>query len=328
MPSDSATARAMKAARARYTLRRFEVLARGGKPRRPLCLVYGNCQAEPIRALLASSDQFARSYDAVPIPAVHEITASQTARLRRVLRAASLLIAQPITEGYRGLPLGITEVAACTPRDCRVVRFPALHYDALYPLQVNVHVGERLTVSTPKTVYHDLRTLCAAARGLSADAAVRWVSEYRPPEHALRAAASQAAAMIRARESATDVHIFDRIIASPQEHGRSFFTVNHPARFVLRRIASRLLDILEFPQQPDDHHGEPLGVFRTPLEQPVIDALGLVARPAPDWIIKGKRVPTADVVRLHLDWYRQHSNAMRHGLSEHAERIAAFGLLL
>jgi Polysaccharide biosynthesis enzyme WcbI len=309
-------------------MRRSEALARGGKPRRPICLVYGNCQAEPVRALLASSAEFADAYEAVRLPAVHEVSASQVPRFQRMFRAASLIVTQQVKDGYRGLPLGTGELIGLAPNDCRVIRFPALYYDALYPLQVYVHVDGPPPVPAPMTVYHDLRTLCTAANGLCAEAAVRWVSEYGPPETALHAAAERAAAMVRHYESGADIRVLDTIIARPQAHARSFFTVSHPARFVMQRIADGVQDILGLTPSSDVHaNREPLGLFRTPLEQSVIDALGLAAEPASDWIIKGKRVSTADLVRLHVDWYRQRPDVVRAGLNEHADRIAAFGLL-
>jgi hypothetical protein len=334
MSIQSAAARAKRASLASYTLRRtaftvqrFEVLARSGKPRRPICLVYGNCQAEPVRALLASSAEFTDAYEVVRIPAVHEVRASQMARFERIFRAASLILTQPVKDGYRGLPLGTDELLAQAARDCNVIRFPALYYDALYPLQIYVHVDGGPALSAPMTEYHDLRTLCAATKGLPTEATVRWVSEYRPPDAALHAAAEHASAMIRHYESGTDVRVLDSII-SPQAHARSFFTVSHPARVVLQRIADGIQEVLGFKPVSNGHDGrEPLGLFRTPLEQPVIDALGLATEPSVDWIIKGKPVSTDDVVRCHLNWYRQRPDVVQAGLSEHADRIAEFGLL-
>src|SRR5205085_7499609 len=96
-----------RAGRSKYRLRRFERLARGEEPRRPLCLVYGNCQAEPLRVLLDESADFADRYETVRIPPVHEINAVQVGKLQRVLHLASLIVAQPIKDNYRELPLGI-----------------------------------------------------------------------------------------------------------------------------------------------------------------------------------------------------------------------------
>jgi len=319
---------AMRAARTSHSLRRFDALARGGKTRRAVCLVYGNCQAEPIRALLERVPEFADSYEAVQIPPVHLIRDPEIAKLQRVFGTASLVIAQPIKDGYRGLPLGMREMVAFAPRDCELIRFPALHYDALYPFQVDVHIRGRQAIQAPLTMYHDLRTLCAAAKELSAADAARWVSHYSPPASRLLGLAEQAAARIRNRASATDIPALDAVITAADGHARSFFTVNHPARFVLAHLADGVCASLGFITAEAPRSGrEPLGVIRTPLESAVIDALGLAGDTVPDWVIKGKRIANADVVELHLDWYRRHREVMRSGLREHAERIADFGLL-
>jgi Polysaccharide biosynthesis enzyme WcbI len=326
----AATLRATRAAQATYDLWRCEAGHRR-KSTRPLCLVYGNCQAEPIRALLAGSSVFAESYDAVRVPAVHEIGRSHVARLQRVLRAASVVVAQPIKDGYRGLPLGTEEIVALAPRSCTVIRFQALHYDALYPFQFNLRGEHLLDISAPLTAYHDLRALCAAAKGLTVDAGVSWVREYIPATAELRAAAEQAEALIRERERMTDISIAGSIVSPPRAHTPSFFTVNHPSRFVLQRTARAIHDILGLDWRGDtsDSEGarEPLGKYRTPVERPIVDALGLDCEPTSDWIIKGRRVSAAHVARRHISWYRRRPDLVRAALGTHAERIAAFRML-
>lgn len=325
----AAAARAKQTLWAARAFQRFEVIARGGRPGRPLCVVYGNCQAEPVRALLAASPEFANSYEAVPVPAVHEISAAQTAKLQCVLRRASLLLAQPVKDDYRGQPLGIQQLVGLAPRNCRVIRFPALYYDALYPFQVIAHDGDQIARPAPLTLYHDLRIMCAAANRLGSVAALRWISEYRPPLTAVSTAAERAAEKFRDSERAAEVGVLDCILASSQSHASSFFTVNHPARYVLLFIALRIHDMLGFARWQD--HGdtrEPLGVFRTPLEQPVVDALGLTCDATVDWTIKGKRVSMATLLRRHLEWYLDHPDVVRVGLKEHAAKIAALGLLV
>jgi hypothetical protein len=326
----AAPSRAKQAARAAYDLWRSDP-ARRRDDARPLCLVYGNCQAEPVRALLAGSPEFADSYEAVRLPAVHEIRASNLPRFGRLVRAASVIAAQPIKDGYRGLGLGTKEVLALAPSNCKVIRFQALHYDAHYPFQFNLRDEDLRDVAAPLTAYHDLRVLCAAAKGLSVEAAARWISEYRPPEAALRAAAEQAEALIRDRDRTTDISIAESIVAPPRTHGPSFLTVNHPTRLVLQRTASAIermlgvdatIDAGGAPSAP-----EPLGRYRTPLEHAVVDALGLPWEPTTGWIVKGRRVSTADVARRHLRWYRRRPDYVKAGLGAHAERIAAFGLL-
>jgi len=295
---------------------------------RPLCLVYGNCQAEPIRALLASSPEFANRYEALPMPAVHEIPPSRLPALQTIIRASSLIIAQPIKDDYRGLPIGTNQIAALAPRDCIVLRFQAMHYDALYPFQFNVLGDDRLGISAPLTAYHDLRTLSAAARGFSTNSAMHWLSHLRPSQHALRTVADHAGALIRTRDSTTDIRLFDSIVARPGAGPPSFFTVNHPSRLVLQRIADSIHEILGLTAATNEVDGrQPLGQYRTPIEQCVIDALGLSLEPTHDWVIDGRRVSTAHIVRRHLAWYRRRPDVVRAALDAHADRIATFGLV-
>ena len=328
MPAGPWVRRVTQSARDSWTLRHFALLARARKPKQPLCVVYGNCQAEPIRTLLAGSTAFADAYETVRIPPVHEITVRQLEKLHRLLGMTSLIVAQPIKDGYRRLPLGINQIRDHAPTGCKIIRFPALHYDALYPFQVTILLRDWFAVPAPITVYHDLRTLCAAARGSTGDSGARWVSGYEPPEPMLRVAAEEARTMMRHRESKADIQVLDWITASPESHADSFFTISHPSLRVLNRIAESVHEILGLssPTNGRSHH-EPLGVLRTPLEQPVIDVLGLASAPRPDWTIKGKTTSMDDVVRRQLAWYRDHPEVVEAGVSEHADRIAAFSLL-
>lgn len=323
----TAAVRARRVARDIVTLRRFASLARGGKPRRPLCLVYGNCQAEPIRVLLASSPEFAARYETIRIPAVHEINAVQLRMLERLLRSTSLLIAQPIKEGYRQMSLGLHEILRYTPPSCQVIRFPNLRYDALYPFQAAVLTGNWNAASVPVTVrYHDLRTLCAAARRFSVEAATRWLSDYQPPKAVLKDIGDESAARLRRRESRADIRVFDWLLTGPERHARSFFTHNHPARVVLDRIANSVISRLGLAGGTLGD-AEPLGIWRTPLERPVVDALGLRCEARPDWIINGRPIVTIDLLQRHMNWYRRHPEIVQAAVNEHGERAAALGLL-
>ena len=332
MSLPSAAAYAKDAALATFASRRLQVIARSGRSRRPLCLVYGNCQAEPIRALLARSGPFTQQYQTVAIPAVHEVGARGVRTLQRLARMAALIVAQPIKAGYRGLPVGTQEMAALAPAGCRVVRFPALYYDALYPFQVIVHVGsprvERKAISAPVTIYHDLRNLCAAAKGLRGENALRWIGEFRPPAGAIGIAATQATELIRRHDRCSDISAFDVVVGRDSSPQPSFFTVNHSAHSVLRHIAEALHSLLGLtpPVDAGRDDTEPLGTFRTPREQPVIEALGLGCEPQPDWVIRGRRVRASEVARRQLAWYSERPDLVRAALHEHADRIALLGL--
>jgi hypothetical protein len=67
---------------------------------RPLGLVHGNCQAEALRVLLAGSPTL--PWQLLRVPPVHELEAGDLPHLDRLLAGATLLLAQPVRDGYRG----------------------------------------------------------------------------------------------------------------------------------------------------------------------------------------------------------------------------------
>jgi hypothetical protein len=241
-------------------------------------------------------------------------------------RKASLIITQPIKTHYRDLPLGTNEILNHASSGCTVIRFQALHFDAFYPFQCNVLGSDRIGVCAPRTAYHDLRIVCAAAASLNARTTVRWLNSYRPDEDALRKCAESAASLVRERDRTTDVSLSNWVFPEAG-NPRTFFTINHPTRFVLEKIVSNVHTLLGLTQPVYTDDREPLGRYRAPLEQPVMNALGLRVQPQADWIINGRTVSLSRIVRRQLDWYQRHPDVVRAAVAAQAERIRAFDLL-
>ena len=129
----------------------------------PVLLVWGNCQAEAVRAPLAASPSL--QMRPVRIPPVFELTASDIDPLRRLVGRASVLLAQPVKDGYRDLPLGTAEVASLMPKGGTVVRWPVVRSSVLHPFQAIIRDPRDPTREPPVVPYHDLRTLASARTG-------------------------------------------------------------------------------------------------------------------------------------------------------------------
>ena len=85
--------------------------------------------------------------------------------IEKLLPRVDVLIAQPVSDGYRGMGLGTNELRARLRPDARVVRWPVAYFEGLYPFQVYVNrLGSAVGASAPITDYHDLRLLFAAWR--------------------------------------------------------------------------------------------------------------------------------------------------------------------
>jgi hypothetical protein len=327
MEAREAARRVRRVAEDSWYFRRFELMARGViSPRRPLALSFGNCQAEPLRQILGRSQSFAELYETIRVPPAHTMTRRQVALLRHVLPKASLLVGQPVSNNYRNLALGTDQISALLPKQARVVKWPALYWDGIFPFIAYVHIRPRQTIDAPITVYHDLRLIASAHRGYSADEALKFLADYKVPDDGIDFVLRQASRFLGDREEQCDVRIMD-YLQDPDIEPHAFYVVNHPRRFVLERIASEVHQLLGLVYGPGSDEWEPLGDTRAPIELDVLRCRGLVGNPHEDWIISGRSWSRDEIVRSHLDWYAVHQEAVVAGVSEHSSRLTALGLL-
>jgi hypothetical protein len=275
---------------------------------RPLVLVHGNCQAESLRVLLGADASPVRT---VRVPPVHELTAEDLPRLDRLLASVDVLVSQPVTDGYRDLPLGTAQVLARAPRSPRLVVVPVIRWAALHPFQVIVRspgAGE-----PPVVPYHDVRTLTLAA-GRPALAEV-------PTPAGARAVRELSAGELRGRqERHGSLPVVDLLL---EAGAAATHTVNHPGNGVLTGLARRVLAAVGLPAEVADPGRTLLDSVHAPVLGPVLDALGLSGPGREDWLVAGRRVSDAEVREAHLRWYAEHPGVAEAGLARHAATLAA-----
>jgi len=288
----------------------YDDRAEGG----PVAIVHGNCQAESLRVLLAASPSF--PYPTVRLPPVHELSAADLPPLRALVRRTAVLLSQPVRDDYRDLPIGTGQLAALLPCDARVLRFPVIRHSGLHPWSAIVRHPSDRSVVPPVVPYHDLRTLAAAAG--------RPRPRRQPDVRALRAAATDSVAELARRERlSADVGVSDLLMQFGVEAAH---TLNHPGNPVLVALARRVQQALAVPVDVTDPGRPLLGGIRAPLEEPVIDALGLDADPQPDWLVDGVPVSPAAVEQEQTRWYATHPQWVDAGLGRHAGRMQRLGL--
>ena len=272
---------------------------------RPLGLVHGNCQAEALRVVLAGSPGL--PWQVVRVPPVHELTADDLPALDALLARSSLLVAQPVRDGYRGLPLGTAEVAARLPPGARVVRVPIVRDMAVHPWQAIVRVPDG--AEPPVVPYHDLRTLTGLA----------------PVDADLPAAAAASRAELARREARDcDVAVSDLL---PSFGADAVHVLNHPGIGVLVALARRVQAALGVPADAPDPGRALLGGTRAPLERCVLEALGLdVALAREHWLVGGERVDASTVVAAQRAWYATRPDVVAEGLRRYADRLPLLGL--
>ncbi len=282
-------------------------------PPGPLALVWGNCQAESVRVLLAGVDGL--PVTPVRIPPVHELTADDLPHLRRLLSRTRLLASQPVRDDYRDLPLGTAQVAAGLAPGAVVVRWPVIRHPALHPWSAIVRHAADPAAVPPGVPYHDLRALAAAAG-----------REPGPPPtaEALREVGRRGIAELARREARdTDAGVSDAIAGFG---AAAAHTLNHPGNGVLMLLAGRILDAAGMPGVVGDPGRTLLGGIRSPLRADVVDALGLDTPSRPHWCVSDRAIGEDEVAAAQRAWYATHPGWVNAGLARHADTLELLGL--
>ncbi|MHA3704590.1 WcbI family polysaccharide biosynthesis putative acetyltransferase [Jatrophihabitans sp. YIM 134969] len=275
-------------------------------------VVWGNCQAAPVAALLR--DPLARAgLTVVALPPVYLLTPAEVEQVHELMTRTALLVSQPIRDEYRVPGCSTDRLAALLPDSARVVLFPLTYHGGDFPFQVTATDGHGGRPPAPLTDYHDLRVLAAAARGARPgdDVGIRPASAVAQQQRR-----DAATAELRRRESACDVEVSD--LVAP---GAAMWTLNHPRNVVLAETARRVLcaagrpELAEYVETPER---EFLGAVRTPTERP--------DTPVGDWVIGGRDVPWREVVDAHLAWYVDHPDVLAATVDRHAGTLRQLDL--
>jgi hypothetical protein len=289
--------------------------------------VLGNCQSEALRQLISSGPASPVVPPSVRIPPVFELTDEDLPHLRRLLSRTSVLVAQPVRDGYRGMPLGTDQLAAHLPAGGTTVRVPVLYDSSLFPWMVTIRHPRRPDEDPPVVPYHDLRTLAEAAAELDGGArAVEEPAGIRLPlaPERIRRLAEASLDRLRERERAhRTLSVADRVAALAVP---AFHTLNHPANEVLALLASEVRAHLGADASVVVPDRTLLGDVLAPLEPQVLAALELTGPSRADWTVGGEQLSDAQVRAAHLDWYRANPEAVRAGVERHGQLLADLGL--
>ncbi|MCS5716024.1 WcbI family polysaccharide biosynthesis putative acetyltransferase [Herbiconiux sp. CPCC 205716] len=272
-------------------------------------LALGNCQAESLRLVVPASVA-----TTVRIPPVHELTADDLPFLAAWLGRADAVVAQPIRDGYRGLPLGTRELLEQTRPGARHAVLPVIRFAGLYPRHLIIRPPEDPSANPPLVSYHDAGVLASAAGLRLTPLSVE----------AVRAVAAESIEALRLREERHGTVVASDLFAAPSFD--LMRTINHPGNPVWVALGTRVLDRLGLPGSAADPGLPLLDSVHAPREAAVIEAFGLGDEPSASWTVEGRTVSAEEVRAAHLEWYAAHPGAVAAGLSRHASTLALLGL--
>ena len=282
-------------------------------------VVWGNCQAEPVAALLTEA-LAAHDLQVAEVAPVFLADAAEVARVHQLVGDCAYLISQPIGDNYGVAGCSTAHLASLLPQGGGLITFPVTFHVGPFPFQVNAHGGNGIRVNAPLTDYHDLRAVVAAERGMSVAEAVSWWPA--PAPGAVQDIATRSLAELRRREASLDV-----ATSSLLDRPDAMMTISHPSNAVLAGVAEVLLRAMGIDATIVPPAREFLGQRRTPLEPAVVSALGWPAEAVrPRWVIDGLEVEQPRVVGAHLELYRQRPDVVTDARVRYAEKLDLLGL--
>ncbi len=281
----------------------------------PNVLVHGNCQAEALRILLASSTR--SPLRTIRIPPVFELGPADIPFLREAAANSQILLSQPVSDDYHDLPLGTRQVAAMMPAGSTVVRWPVVRYSGLHPWQAIVRDPADGARNPPMVPYHDLRTLASAQTGRDRHLVPA------PTASILRAGEASRAELRRRERRDCDVGVSD-LLERPRLGDLS--TINHPGNRILMELARRIQQVIGSAPDVQDPGRTLLGDVVAPVEDPVARALQLPGPRSRSWMVGGTAVAVAAIREAQMRWYAEHPAVVEAGWARHRATIELLGL--
>ena len=261
--------------------------------------------------MLSTNEEFAKRFEFVTFPAVHEISEAMVPELHRAVADAAVVIPQRVQEDYRnGIGLG-TETLASIAGSATVVRWPSVYWAGYFPDLFYLRDAEGQPVVDGPFDYHDRTILEAYATGIDVPGVCHLLEDSELPSEAHAWAASATAELdIRGRDCEVKVTSF---ITSRFRDELLFFTMNHPANHLLGFMAQQITELIGIPGSIDHRRipDEILGPTFYPLHANHVRALELgfgpelIAGSAP-FKIRGVIYEPAEAVQAFFDYYAEH----------------------
>jgi hypothetical protein len=247
---------------------------------RPTVVIYGNCQADAATTIFNRHPSFRERFRAIFYPSYDHPTIKPEDISPADVAACAVLLEQHDPVGFplrQLLPAGI-----------RVVTFPSLDFNLLWPLTCPNPFDTRTAGRNYGIFpYGDRVILTCVKRGMNADDILQYYlrgwDDYKVD---LGRLTSIETARIAQRDEHCDVQ-FGSLVLERFRVERLFWTVNHPAAPLLAQMTTKLL-AAAFPGEPwaqcDDMFETivgnfspygPLGSIDVPIHPDVADYLGL-----------------------------------------------------
>lgn len=276
--------------------------------RKPVIVVYGNCQAEAVSAVLSNDPAASDDFEILYVPSFEHPTRRDMIREEDLARTVLLMEQRDPRPFPHRDRLGSA---------ARVVTFPATDFNLLWPFNCTNPYDRAESEVFPygRFPYGNRIIAQFVAAGMTESEIFtnyfeRW-DTFAPPLQRMFELEQE---RIASRDRDCDVAMGD-FIFSEFKHRRLFWTINHPSSFLLKELIQRILDhaatcdpafsvfktfrideTIDYRFSPEG----PLGVVSVPIDSKIVSFFGL------DWYDPKRLHQSYGGVRYtEEDYYKQ-----------------------
>lgn len=286
------------------------------------CLLYGNCQIEPLQDLLKSNINFANNYHFIDLDPVHLLTTRNVGDLEAKIAKTDLFIYQLVSDDYQGIEqFGTNYLCANLPSEAKSIAIPGAYFTGYHPATINLKDGEGNKITEPCD-YHDVNLLYLFDLGKTVTETIDLIqqADFYQSEYVLNNL-DITLNELRRREEDLDISISD-FIEQNYRQAKLFHTINHPGVGVLTYLANRILESLELATEPNLPQSEVLNFTAFPIYPSVAKALKLDFVTKPQYTIKGETFNLKQAVELFFDFYAENRELVKLNIIQHQEKYA------
>ncbi len=284
------------------------------------CLIYGNCQVEPLREILEKNGNFTKSYRFLDLEPVHLLDESDVVDLEAKIAQTDLFIHQIVSDSYQGIEqFGTNYLRSRLASGSKAIAIPGAYFTGYHPATINLKDGDGNKINEPCD-YHDVNLLYLFDKGKSVTETIELIQQedFYQPEYVLDNLAVTLKEL-RRREVELDVSISDFIEQNYREQ-KLFHTLNHPGVLVLSYLANGILELLEIPVNNQSSQSEVLDFTAFPIYPSVAKALKLEFTIKPQYSIKGETLSLVEAVTLFFDFYKENPELVKLNILQHQEK--------
>jgi len=203
------------------------------------CIVYGNCQTEPIRKYLMASSTFNRIYTMIYVPSIHRCNheTGLDQQYLKTLYDCDLFIYQKVSQSYNYY-LSSDYMLERLPSKCMKISFTNSYFSGYYPQ----YMHKKLYPYADKNIIKLLNEGCSKEEIISILSDDNFYS-YDEVKTNLENTIQE----LKRRDTELDITLDDYIEQNYKDI-QLFYTINHPSYHIIQYLTMKILDKLEIPK--------------------------------------------------------------------------------